>query len=576
MTIRTRKDTMDLKNLLEMQKADKYTQDGRDTIIKAQTEDKVYQLGEISQKTGLQKTAKGWVQPKNGAPKGAGIPKANNQTFVGKTYKDFAESARASGYKPSKDTENPDGSSTTIFKNQNGEQTRVEFGTDGKITETTKESAGTAPKENYESFLKSLSPDQREAVEEIENDMQQVTEKDIGHEAFDDLNTKYRMFMNSGDMGKLKEVAQILQQASGNAYKALERESTSPAPQRKAQSSSSLKGYLENNFWSQPEDFENDIKEAGWDVEEMNGEYAVVSNEAGSQYEVRFSPHGDGHDLTMESFTPLMIDEDDEDDDIDDSAPRTLTGDTRLRLSQVTDRVYKPGEISEKTGLQKQTDGSWAPPKNGSTTETKQEATPQNDYKVGETVTFKARGKYYKGKVTSVGKNLIQFETPEGESMGFSRESIEKVHIPNRNKNKSTESTQSDEFKDLKNKSGPEKRKIIHSAVKATNPKYAVKTWKNWKGEEQKQYCELKLKGKGEGEYYTDKETGNAFMMGKAEEAKINKNGNVEFSYTLQSTGTPMRVEFTQTKPEGVVKSEYKAPGPTGVPSSKQLLSHLV
>jgi hypothetical protein len=53
-----------------MVKADRYTQDGREAIIKAQeaeTEDKVYQIGEISQKTGLQKTANGWVKPKKGA-----------------------------------------------------------------------------------------------------------------------------------------------------------------------------------------------------------------------------------------------------------------------------------------------------------------------------------------------------------------------------------------------------------------------------------------------------------------------------------------------------------------------------
>ena len=57
---------MALKNLFDMVKADRYTQDGREAIIKAQeaeTEDKVYQIGEISQKTGLQKTANGWVKP---------------------------------------------------------------------------------------------------------------------------------------------------------------------------------------------------------------------------------------------------------------------------------------------------------------------------------------------------------------------------------------------------------------------------------------------------------------------------------------------------------------------------------
>ena len=57
---------MALKNLFDMVKADRYTADGREALIKAQeaeTEDKVYQIGEISQKTGLQKTANGWVKP---------------------------------------------------------------------------------------------------------------------------------------------------------------------------------------------------------------------------------------------------------------------------------------------------------------------------------------------------------------------------------------------------------------------------------------------------------------------------------------------------------------------------------
>jgi hypothetical protein len=65
---------MALKNLYDMVKADRYTADGREALIKAQeaeTEDKVYQIGEISQKTGLQKTANGWVKPKNGKQPGA-------------------------------------------------------------------------------------------------------------------------------------------------------------------------------------------------------------------------------------------------------------------------------------------------------------------------------------------------------------------------------------------------------------------------------------------------------------------------------------------------------------------------
>lgn len=64
---------MALKDIFTMVKADKYTQDGREEVIKAQqaeTEDKVYQIGEISQKTGLQKTANGWVKPKTGKAPG--------------------------------------------------------------------------------------------------------------------------------------------------------------------------------------------------------------------------------------------------------------------------------------------------------------------------------------------------------------------------------------------------------------------------------------------------------------------------------------------------------------------------
>ena len=60
---------MALKNLFDMVKADKYTADGREAIIKAQeaaTEDarRTYQIGEISEATGLQKTANGWKPPK--------------------------------------------------------------------------------------------------------------------------------------------------------------------------------------------------------------------------------------------------------------------------------------------------------------------------------------------------------------------------------------------------------------------------------------------------------------------------------------------------------------------------------
>ena len=60
---------MALKNLFDMAKADRYTADGREELIKAQkeeTEDVKYQNGDISQKTGLMKTPNGWVEPPKG------------------------------------------------------------------------------------------------------------------------------------------------------------------------------------------------------------------------------------------------------------------------------------------------------------------------------------------------------------------------------------------------------------------------------------------------------------------------------------------------------------------------------
>lgn len=61
-------------DIFKIMKADRYTQDGRDEINKAlenEVEDVKYNIGDISQKTGLQKTANGWVQPKSGKTPGA-------------------------------------------------------------------------------------------------------------------------------------------------------------------------------------------------------------------------------------------------------------------------------------------------------------------------------------------------------------------------------------------------------------------------------------------------------------------------------------------------------------------------
>ena len=75
---------MGLQNIFEMAKADRYTADGREELAKAReadVEDRTYNIGEISQKTGLQKTANGWVKP----PKGKAAP-ANKAESINKTW----------------------------------------------------------------------------------------------------------------------------------------------------------------------------------------------------------------------------------------------------------------------------------------------------------------------------------------------------------------------------------------------------------------------------------------------------------------------------------------------------------
>jgi hypothetical protein len=70
---------MALKDLLQMTEVNRYTQDGRDKINALQdkvTEDVTYKIGDISQKTGLQKTANGWVKPKGGQGKKSAKPEA--------------------------------------------------------------------------------------------------------------------------------------------------------------------------------------------------------------------------------------------------------------------------------------------------------------------------------------------------------------------------------------------------------------------------------------------------------------------------------------------------------------------
>lgn len=69
---------MGIKSIFSMLKADRYTQDGRDKLA----EDKTYQTGQISEKTGLQKQPDGsWKPPKGNASKSSLGGEAGSQSL---------------------------------------------------------------------------------------------------------------------------------------------------------------------------------------------------------------------------------------------------------------------------------------------------------------------------------------------------------------------------------------------------------------------------------------------------------------------------------------------------------------
>lgn len=89
-----------------------------------------------------------------------------------------------------------------------------------------------------------------------------------------------------------------------------------------------------------------------------------------------------------------------------------LTGDTKIRLSQikdlltwqqVKDRRYRPGEISEKTGLQKQPDGSWKQPEHSNTNYKSQSTTEEKPERAEHTEAQKKQTKETEKRINKTG-----------------------------------------------------------------------------------------------------------------------------------------------------------------------------
>ena len=134
---------MALQNLFDMVKADRYTQDGCEKIIRAKSEieDVKYNIGDISQKTGLMKTANGWVEPKNGKAAGAkngegkkALKLPDIPDFKGKSSGDFDIELRRNGWQG--DWEGNENRAVGVFK-KNGKRIRVIESPAGKIASVT-------------------------------------------------------------------------------------------------------------------------------------------------------------------------------------------------------------------------------------------------------------------------------------------------------------------------------------------------------------------------------------------------------------------------------------------------------
>lgn len=145
-----------------MVKADRYTEDGCEAITKAReadVEDRIYQIGEISQKTGLQKTAEGWV-----TPKGIGAKYEVTEMASGKIYdtpdKNFRIIERNHNGKKTYDIRNrKDSQSEDIKDIKSLEEAKSIVEKKQKVAEGTKKNSLENAKKNEDSAPRQLTGD---------------------------------------------------------------------------------------------------------------------------------------------------------------------------------------------------------------------------------------------------------------------------------------------------------------------------------------------------------------------------------------------------------------------------------
>ena len=185
---------MALKDIFTMVKADRYTQDGREEVIKArnaETEDARQPKGIYHWKSGdyrkqgdkyvkigpgtggAGKTPGAKTGPGKTQNKGAGIPKLTEKNLIGKNYRDLVQSMPRGEFIPSRNIDNPDGSSVTSFTNpKKGTKLTVKFDKSGKITSV--ESHGN-PTRTYEVPAESKSVDKEKLLDALSFDLVDTT-----------------------------------------------------------------------------------------------------------------------------------------------------------------------------------------------------------------------------------------------------------------------------------------------------------------------------------------------------------------------------------------------------------------
>lgn len=416
---------MELKNIFKMTKTDRYTQDGRDELAKLQeTQDKVYQIGEISQKTGLQKTANGWRPvKKNGAAAGSGgNTPAGVPSFHGMESGDYDNKLRAEGW----ETGGWEGNamhSSAIFKK--GDRTiRVVEGQPGKIShvEEIKPKTEAKPAEGWTETrmasgkLYDLKSQGKRIIEQYDPETETKTFKlrDLNNSRAPDKEFKTLEEAKSA-VGKKNAAENNLEwneMPSGRVWTTRtpggknltvtwNREKNGDVWYGRSDSETKYKSKEEamNAPVNEPEwmgkinaEFGDVIKKnpnlKKW-LEQGRAPRLVVPGEGtylGEAAKERFMDLSRENRSKIDSqkkqfkLDSMEIGEGEARDLIgpyleEDAAPkiRELTGDCKIKIRQTQDVKYNTGDISQKTGLQKQPDGSWAPPKTGKTPGSKPE-----------------------------------------------------------------------------------------------------------------------------------------------------------------------------------------------------------